>query len=154
VEVVDLPLFLFFAVPIAFVDAREYRIPDELSLGGIAAFLVLHLLRAAVRPAWEGLAAGALGFASFWIIGTASGGRLGLGDAKLSALIAVAAGVGGWVVALWIACLSALIHAFAVSRRGGSPGSLRIPFAPFLGLGGSMAVALRVLGFGVLGRAL
>ena len=146
-DAIDLPLFLLFAVPIMFYDAREHRIPDVLSLGGILAFLLLRLLRWRDQPAlWEAVAGAALGFGSFWAIRTISGGKLGLGDAKFSALIAIAAGLGGWFVALLIASVAGLIWAgvmigiFRADRR------MRIPFAPFLGLGGTLAIALRSLG--------
>ena len=143
---VDLPLFLLFAVPITIYDAREYRVPDVLSIGGILAFSLLRILQRREVSAFGEIAlACTLGFGSFWLIRRITRGKLGLGDAKCSALVAVSAGVYGWFVAMSLAsvagllCAAVLIGAYKVSPRA------RIPFAPFLCGGGAVAIVLRVL---------
>jgi prepilin signal peptidase PulO-like enzyme (type II secretory pathway) len=143
---VDLPLFLLFAVPITLTDIREYRIPDALSLGGIAAFVVLRLLAwTGAGTLWEPLVSCVLGFGSFFLIRLATGGKLGLGDAKLSALVAVAAGAQGWLAAVFIASVSGLLCAAVMVGALGFDRKARIAFAPFLCLGGALAIALRGL---------
>ena len=145
-KAIDLPLFLLFALPIGFYDAREYRIPDLLSLGGILAFLLLHILRwNGEGGLWDSVTACALGFGSFWLIRTVSGGKLGLGDAKFSALIAVAAGLSGWFAALLVASVAGLLWAAVMMGIFRADRRMRIPFAPFLGLGGTLAIAFRNL---------
>lgn len=138
-----LPLFLLFAVPICIFDIREFRVPDLLSLGGIAAFLSLALL----LPGGAPLAAAvecAVGFAVFWLINRFTKGRMGLGDAKLSALIAVAAGLRSWFLALFLASVTGILFFVALLGMRRADRGTRIPFAPFLSLGAAVAMAVGI----------
>jgi prepilin signal peptidase PulO-like enzyme (type II secretory pathway) len=139
----DLPLFLLFAVPITLFDLRQFRIPDVLSIGGLLAFAALRVLSGSLPGSlWEPVAGCALGFGSFYLIRMATHGKLGLGDAKFSAMIAVATGMRGWFVAVFVAAAAGLVCA-ALLMGGLKAGSkTRIAFAPFLALGGALAVAL------------
>jgi prepilin signal peptidase PulO-like enzyme (type II secretory pathway) len=140
----DLPLFLLLAAPITFYDLREYRIPDVLSVGGILAFTVLRLLPwRGPHALWEPAIACAVGFGSFRLIRALTGGKLGRGDAKYSALIAAAAGLRGWFVAMCVASVTGLLCAAVMVGAFGADRQRRFPFAPFLSLGGALAVALR-----------
>jgi leader peptidase (prepilin peptidase)/N-methyltransferase len=114
-----------FAVPITIYDLREFRVPDVLSLGGILAFVLLRVL------GWT------------YFIRKATRGKLGLGDAKFSALIAVAAGTRGWLVAVLVASLAGLLCAAIMIGALKASGKTRIAFAPFLALGGALAIAAR-----------
>ena len=130
---IEFALFLLVALPITYFDIREYRIPDSLTFSGIAVFVILKLF-------WKeqpfGMLAleGIIGFGAFWLIYRASGGQIGMGDAKFSALIAVAAGLSTWFAALLVASVTGLLCAalfiilFKADRR------TRFPFAPFLPL--------------------
>jgi Flp pilus assembly protein protease CpaA len=140
----ELLVFLLFAVPIALIDIREYRIPDVLSLGGIAVFVVLRLLWK--EQSFQLLAIEcAAGFAAFWLVCKVTRGQMGLGDAKFSAFIAVAAGLQWWFAALFVASLLGLLFAavcvgiFKVDRKA------LIPFAPFLTAGATIALLFRNL---------
>ncbi|MGA2479297.1 MAG: A24 family peptidase [Spirochaetia bacterium] len=132
-------LFLLVAIPITLFDLKEYRIPDFLSLGGIAVFILLRLLWQR-QPPWIVVLDGAVGFGAFWLIWWVTKGQLGLGDAKYSALIAVAAGLSGWLVALLaasvvgITCVGIFIVIFRADKK------MRIPFAPFLTLGATASL--------------
>lgn len=140
----ELLLFLLFAIPVALIDIREYRIPDFLTFGGIVAFVVLKVL-------WneESLPLLALecvaGFAALWLVRRLTRGQLGLGDAKFSAFIAVTPGFQWWFAALFAAsllgilCAGVLIGILKVDRR------MKVPFAPFLTLGTSIALLFRNL---------
>lgn len=140
----DLPLFLLFAVPIAICDLREFRVPDVLSLGGILAFVLLRMLGwTGPLTLWDPLVGCAMGFGSFYFIRKATRGKLGLGDAKFSALIAVAAGTRGWLVAVLVASLAGLLCAAVMIGAFQASGKTRIAFAPFLALGGALAIAAR-----------
>ncbi len=141
---IELGLFLLFAIPITIFDLREYRIPDALTIGGILLFFAIKLL-AGEEPVWLLCAECSTGFGLFWLIRLVSKGRMGLGDAKFSALIAVAAGFFPWFAALFIACAaglvcSAVLVAFFKADRG-----MRIPFAPFLSVGAAAALCLKGL---------
>jgi len=135
---VELGVFLLIAVPICIVDLRELRIPDILSLGGIALFICLKLVFG--QESFGRLAAEFfVGFGVFWLIRVVSRGKLGLGDAKLSALIAVAIGLSAWFASIFIASVIGLVFAavaiglFKMDRR------TRLPFAPFLTAGAAIA---------------
>ncbi len=141
---IELGLFLLFAVPITIFDLREHRIPDALTIGGILLIFAIKLL-AKEEPVWLLCSEGFAGFALFWLIRLISRGKMGLGDAKYSALIAVTAGFDSWFTALFIACAaglvcSALLIAFFRADRG-----MKIPFAPFLSLGAVAALSLKGL---------
>lgn len=138
-----LPLFLLFAVPISLFDIREFRIPDILSLGGIALFLLLQLLLPGGDPL-DAAVACAVGFAAFWIIHRFTKGRMGLGDAKLSALIAVAAGLRSWFLALFLASVAGILFVVALMGMRRADRGTRIPFAPFLSLGAVVSMLVRI----------
>jgi len=131
---IELLLFSLFAFPITLIDIREFRIPDALTLSGTAAFVILKLLwgnQSALELAGEL----GVGFGVFWLIWKVTRGQIGLGDAKLSAFIAVTTGFPGWFASLFIASLLGLLSAgvlvgiFKVDRK------VVIPFAPFLTAG-------------------
>lgn len=137
-------MFLLFAVPTTIFDLREYRIPDALTFGGIAAFFVLKLLLK--EDSFLTLCGECfIGFGAFWLIRIFSKGRMGLGDAKFSALIAVAAGISLWCAALFIASLIALAWAGLLIGVRKADRRTRIPLAPFLTLGAVLALLLKSL---------
>lgn len=119
VIVSDLVL-LAFLVPLAWIDYRQYRLPDVLTLPLILIGLVLSL--AGLGPEPLDAAIGAMvGFAVFWGLGTfyfevRQVDGLGLGDAKL------AAAAGAWLgwqmlpVFVLMASLSGLVFALATGR--------------------------------------
>jgi prepilin signal peptidase PulO-like enzyme (type II secretory pathway) len=138
---VEYSLFLLIAAPILVFDIRQYRIPDFLSLGGL---LVLSVLQLAFAQATLGEIAVecCVGYGSFWLIHRLARGGMGLGDAKFSALIAVAVGVLPWLVALLAASLAGLAFAGFRIFVLGRDRRARIPFAPFLTLGAMVSVAV------------
>jgi prepilin signal peptidase PulO-like enzyme (type II secretory pathway) len=68
---------------------------------------------------------------------------MGLGDAKFSALIAVAAGLLPWLVTLFIASVAGLAFAVAMLWLFRRDLRARIPFAPFLTIGAVFAILLK-----------
>ena len=138
---IEFTLFLLIALPITFFDIREYRIPDFLTFGGIAAFIVLKLLWHE-EPVWMLVLEGAIGFGVFWLIWRLTNGQLGLGDAKYSAFIAVAVGLSSWFVALLIASFAGLVGAAMLMVLFKFDRKTRIPFAPFLTMGAAISILL------------
>ncbi len=133
-------LFLLAAVPITVIDLRTRRIPDALSLGGLAALAAFDL--AARSPAFlESAAAGAFAFLLFWAVRAATKG-LGFGDVKYAAMLGFFSGPRLLPLAFFTAAAGALAWAlFAVLFRG-RPKTERIPFGPFLSLGGLAAACI------------
>ena len=118
----------------AVVDARELRIPDSVLIAaGVA--LVLKWLVLGPAFTWWVLAEAALGGGYFLLFWWASGGRVGLGDAKLSALLAAGLGLAAWLAAVVVASLTAIAWALGAAAAGRRPLADPIPLAPFLLLG-------------------
>lgn len=137
-------VFAAFALPITAFDLREMRIPDELSLGGAAVAAALAVVSAGCSLPQLALEA-LVGFGVFWAISVATGGKLGLGDAKYSVLIALSLGMYAWLTTIAVASAAALAVALALVPRDQAPRDERIPFAPFLTLGAAVSVALQRL---------
>jgi leader peptidase (prepilin peptidase)/N-methyltransferase len=86
-----------------------------------------------------------IGFGVFWVIAVATGGKLGLGDAKYSVLIALSLGLYGWLTTLAVASVTGLAAGLVLVLRGGFPRDARIPFAPFLTLGAAVSIVMQRL---------
>jgi prepilin signal peptidase PulO-like enzyme (type II secretory pathway) len=136
-----LAVFGVFSIPITYYDVRDLRIPDALSLGGAAAFVVLQIL-APVRPASTVLIEAVIAFGVFAAITFATGGKLGLGDAKYSLLIVLALGKLGWLTTLAVASVTGLVVGLVMVRRHRLPADARIPFAPFLTFGAAVSIVM------------
>jgi prepilin signal peptidase PulO-like enzyme (type II secretory pathway) len=132
------------AISITFFDLKELWIPDALSLGGLAAVLLLRIIPLGTQPL-PVLAGSLIGFAVPWALHAATAGRLGLGDAKYSALIAAYLGFPAWCVALFVASTAGLACGLLLAGMGRLRRSPPIPFAPFLTLGAVVAAALSPL---------
>ncbi len=137
-RLLELGLFALASVPILLADIREKRIPDLwVAAGGVAIFLVRL---AGGRASWWQPLEAFIGWGAVWLVWMASGERIGLGDAKLSALIALLLGWRGWLLAFFLASLVGTV-VVATSRR--SFRGPAIAFAPFLCLGAIAAFWLQ-----------
>ena len=120
-------------IPIIYYDLRYRRIPDVYVLSCAGAIAARRLIFEFPSSIWF-LLCGLLGFGFiflFWLFTR----KIGMGDAKLSGLIALWLGLTGWLVALLAASLAGIVYAAIRIRAGTMPAAARIPFAPFLGLG-------------------
>jgi leader peptidase (prepilin peptidase)/N-methyltransferase len=134
-------VFAVFALPITIFDLKHLRIPDVLSLGGIAVVAALEALisgDSAITMALEVL----IGFGVFWAITIATGGKLGLGDAKYSVFIALSLGLYGWLTTLAVASVTGLAAGLVLVLRDRVPQDTRIPFAPFLTFGAAVSIVM------------
>jgi prepilin signal peptidase PulO-like enzyme (type II secretory pathway) len=141
VNVLEGVIALGVLAPIFYYDIRERRIPDVLTFSGIAALLACRL--AAGRFSAVDLAAGLVGFGAigaFWLF---SRGRIGLGDAKLSALLALLLGLWGWILAVFLASFTGILCCLVMMALGRMSGRESIPFAPFLILGAAASFFLK-----------
>ena len=128
---------LFFAllVPIVFIDIDHMIIPDELSLGGLAAGIVLSFLPGGD---WKGsllgalLGGGVLYATAFLYEKLRSAEGMGGGDVKLLAMIGAFLGWRGAVLTLFFGSFLGAVGGLIAMKRSGEGLRTAIPFGPFL----------------------
>lgn len=127
-----------FLIGIAIYDVRRHRIPNVAVYPAVLVAVGVAFVRPD-GPWWSFLLSG-LGAAAFFIaLGTVSHGAMGMGDAKLAALIGLVAGWPAVLVALFVAfALGAVtgVLLMAVGRLGRRD---PLPFAPALAIGAATA---------------
>ena len=138
--VVDILVAVFFVgvlVVVSVVDVRQRIIPNRIVLPAAAVVLAA---RTVVHPSVVWLAAGAGAAAFLLAAAIARPGGMGIGDVKLALLLGVA--VGRTVpIALVVALVAAAVPSVALLVRHGARGrTMGIPFAPFLAVGGVVAL--------------
>ena len=143
-ETVARAVLLAAAAVCALFDLRERRIPDAVVGPAAVVIAVARLFEPGLLL--EGLAAAAAAFAALTLVRAASRGRLGTGDAKLAALIGLALGLRGALVAMLVASASGLLAALALIAARRLDRRAPIPFAPFLALGAAAALAAGLAG--------
>ncbi|WP_339749024.1 A24 family peptidase [uncultured Maricaulis sp.] len=125
---------------LAFIDAREQRLPDILTLPLMVFGLIAGFLNG--MPLWSGVSGAAIGYAS--MVAMEIGYRrvrgadgLGRGDAKLFAAAGAWCGLIALPYILLLASASALIFVLTARLAGAITLSAktRIAFGPFLAFG-------------------
>jgi leader peptidase (prepilin peptidase)/N-methyltransferase len=141
--------FALGCVLLAFVDVAVRRLPDQLT-APLAVFGVVGLGTAAylnrdMSPLYRGLAAAAiigglfLGLA--WI--RPDGDGMGLGDAKLAAVLGLYLAYLGWndlVLGIFAGTFAAAVFALVMLRTGRMDRHSALTYGPFLMLGALVAV--------------
>ena len=130
-------VFCVALVVISSTDIERRIVPNKVVLPAAGLVLVLQLVR---DPSVEWPAAG-LGAATFLFLAALAYPRgMGMGDVKLALLLGV--GVGWSVpVALFAGMVFALVPSLVLfARHGSAARKMAIPFAPFLALGGLLAL--------------
>lgn len=138
-EILNAALFLTLLLGIAMTDAREYIIPDEFSLGGLAIGLALSL-RLGLPGLVNAAIGAAVGFGVLWAV-AALGRRMfgkeamGGGDIKMMAMIGAFLGWQGVFLTIFLgSVLGTLIFGpMALSGR-----KKEVPFGIFLALGAAV----------------
>jgi len=128
-------VFFSFLVPIAFIDIDHRIIPDELSIVGLAAGLLLSFLPGGD---WKGsLIGGFLGGGVLY--GTAAAyekitGREGMGggDVKLIAMIGAFLGWKGALLTIFCGSILGVAGGLFAMRKGREGLRTAIPFGPYL----------------------
>ncbi len=130
-------IFCAALVTISATDIERLIVPNRVVLPATAVVLGLQL---AHRPSLEWPVAG-LGAALFlFAVALVYPKGMGMGDVKLALLLGVAV---GWAVpvALMVGMVDALVPSvILVARHGAAARKRAIPFAPFLALGGVVAL--------------
>lgn len=137
-------LFGTILLGIALTDAREYIIPNEFSVGGLVAGLLLAA--AAGLAAFQVAALGAaIGFALLWLVGV--GGTwvfkedaMGGGDIKMMAMVGAFVGWQGVLLTIFLGALLGTIIFLPMALLGRRK---LVPFGVFLAMG---AAATHVFG--------
>ncbi len=148
-------VFCSLLVPIAFIDIDHRIVPDELSLGGLAAGVLLSFLPGGD---WKGSLLGALAGGGL-LYATAAGyekvrGQEGLGggDIKLVAMVGAFLGWRGALLTVFAGSLLGVAGGLFAMRKGQEGLKTAIPFGPYL----CAAALLARLGgepfFGLFGR--
>lgn len=146
---VALLLLYLWAFACALQDARSRRIGNPLLLAGaIAALAHLGCLRYSVTHATPGAVLGAVLLALLFTLPGYRGGKLGAGDVKLLAVVALATGpmpllltlsLGALCCALWFAMAPRLWPRLPLRLRSAlpmlAPPLATLPYAPFVFVG-------------------
>jgi leader peptidase (prepilin peptidase) / N-methyltransferase len=136
-EVAVAALFCATLVAISVTDIERRVIPNRIVLPAAAAVL---LAQTALHPSPE-WALGAFGASLFlFLAALAYPAGMGMGDVKLALLLG--AMLGRTVpVAMMVGMISALVPSvFVLVKHGSAARKMRIPFGPFLALGGIVAL--------------
>jgi leader peptidase (prepilin peptidase)/N-methyltransferase len=146
------PVFLVFAVAcvlLAFVDLAVRRLPDlltaPLAVLGVVGLGTTAYLGRDMTPLVRGLIGAALAGGVFLALAWArpDGDGMGLGDAKLAAVLGLFLGYLGWrtlILGVFAGTLSAAVFSLAMIAAGRMSRKSTIAYGPFLILGALIAV--------------
>ena len=128
-------LFFSLLVPIVFIDIDHRIIPDELSLGGLAAGLLLSFLPGGdwKRSLLGAFLGGGVLYATAYVYEKVRGVEgMGGGDIKLMAMIGAFLGWRGAALTIFLGSVLGVGGGLAAMRKGGEGLKTAIPFGPFL----------------------
>ena len=131
---IEFIILLVFFIPIVISDLRKKRIPDICIYSCLGIILILRIVfKCNLSPRM--LINLLTGFFFIWVIWLLTKGKIGLGDAKLSSLIAVVLGIPGWLLALFLAAVTGILFSLIRLSLAKMKKEDTIPFAPFLAAG-------------------
>jgi len=139
-------LFLSLLVPVVFIDIDYRIIPDEISLGGLAAGILMSFLpggdwKASLAGAFLG---GGILYGTAYLYEKIRGAEgMGGGDIKLIAMIGAFLGWWGAIATIFLGSFLGAAGGLAAMRGGGEGLKTAIPFGPYLCLA---ALLVRYLG--------
>ncbi len=136
-------LVVFYAAVLlaaAWTDLRARRIPNALTIPATSVALIVALSLGVGASALVGAAVGAVAFVvPMFLYGRASAGG---GDVKLAAFVGAMLGIEGILGALFLTGLAASVVVLVGLATKRMARRSRIPFGPFLALGGLAALLL------------
>jgi leader peptidase (prepilin peptidase)/N-methyltransferase len=143
-------VFLAVIAGLAVFDARRRRIPNAVVYPAILAATAVAFINP-TGPWYGFLAGGAVAAVALGSIAIMTDGGMGMGDAKLAALVGLLAGWPNVLVALFVAFTSGALAGLGLLAAGKIERREGIPFAPALLVG---ALAALVAGPRLLGAVL
>jgi leader peptidase (prepilin peptidase)/N-methyltransferase len=124
-------------VALSVVDLEQRRVPNRIVLPALAAALVV---RTALDPSPRWLAGALIAGGTLFILAAIHPAGLGMGDVKLAGFLGAWLGWNG-VLALLLGSFAAFVPALALLiLHGRAARKVALPFAPFLAIGGVIAV--------------
>jgi leader peptidase (prepilin peptidase)/N-methyltransferase len=129
--------FCTVLVAVSAIDIERFVIPNRIVLPAAAIVLVAQTV---LHPSPEWAIAGLGAAAFFFVAALAYPGGMGMGDVKLALLLGFM--LGRTVpIAIMVALVAALVPSVVLlARHGRAARKMRIPFGPFLALGGLVAL--------------
>lgn len=139
-QAVLLACVVFFGAWAGWIDSRSHRIPDAVTIPMAAAAGATIIGSTAMSGDWPLAGQAAIGGAALggFYLAAAVFGDLGLGDAKLAAVLGLTLAYSSWTALLWggsLGLVLALPHALWIRGKG-----KRIPLAPYLVAGAVAAL--------------
>jgi leader peptidase (prepilin peptidase)/N-methyltransferase len=136
-EAVVASFFCAVLVVLSVIDVERFVIPNRIVLPSAAIVLVAQT---AIDPSPEWLIGGLAAAAFLFLLALAYPAGMGMGDVKLALLLGFM--LGRTVpVALMIGTIAALVPSVVLlARHGKAARKIKIPFGPFLALGGVVAL--------------
>ena len=128
--------YLLFVIlfPALVLDIKYKQIPGMLISVAIVVFIFLGVMQDKL-PDYLVYINFFIGYAYIYVLFVVSKGKIGLGDAKISALIALVLGLKLWIWALLFASMFGIIYGTIFIKLKLLNVDSKIPFAPFLSLG-------------------
>jgi leader peptidase (prepilin peptidase)/N-methyltransferase len=122
---------------VSVIDLEQRRVPNRIVLPGLAAALVA---RTAVDPSPRWALGALIAGGALFVLAAIHPAGLGMGDVKLAAFLGAWLGWNG-VLALVLGSFAGFLPALAIIlARGRAARKIAIPFAPFLAIGGVVAL--------------
>jgi len=132
-------LLIISLLIISLIDIRTKRIPDFFTYSGILIVMSSRFLTDN-QSLVNSLILILSGFIPFFLIWYFSKGKLGLGDAKLSAFLALVLGLKGWFIMLFLSSFTALVFAVYMMKIRRMNRDVQIPYGPFLSAGAVLSL--------------
>ncbi|NLK07371.1 MAG: prepilin peptidase [Firmicutes bacterium] len=128
-DFVRLFLFVLLVVPLFFIDLKHHRLPNILTMPGIGLGLILSAALGYMKSALSGVVVGG---GVLFVVALVTRGGIGMGDAKLQAMVGAFLGLRHMLTSLAIGVLlggivGLLLLVFQVRGRKDM-----IPYGPFL----------------------
>lgn len=137
-------VFLLFAAPLSIIDARSYRLPHMLTIPALIAGWILSFL--GLDPGVDirsSLLGSIAGFVVIAILAGIAPEGIGMGDAFWLAAIGAYVGLHNLPTAVLSSSLMGLLSIGILRLALKRNHRTKIPFGPFLSLGGLIAIVVR-----------